>query len=85
MTKKYRGAFEIAVETYVRDKLQGRDDLVTDRVFITHPAAPRKAVDAARSAIRRYAAFGEIIETEAGCAISCHSGPKALGILFIRK
>ncbi|SHH94092.1 EDD domain protein, DegV family [Sporobacter termitidis DSM 10068] len=85
VTKKYRGAFESAVETYVRDKLQGRDDLVLDRIFITHPAASQKAVAAARDAIGRYAAFGEIAETKAGCTISCHCGPRTLGILFIRK
>lgn len=85
VTKKYRGAFESSVETYVRDKLEGRDDIVFDRIFITHPAAPPKAVEAARKAIGRYARFNEIIETKAGCTVSCHCGPRTLGILFIRK
>jgi DegV family protein with EDD domain len=85
VTKKYKGSFESAVETYVRDKLQGRGDICGDRVFITHPAAPRQSVDAARAAIERYASFKEIAETRAGCTISCHCGPKTLGVLFIRK
>lgn len=83
--KKYRGDFERCVGLYIRDKLSGRDDLVTDRLFITHPAAPREAVEAARTAISRYASFDEVIETRAGCTISCHCGPRTLGILFIRK
>lgn len=85
VTKKYRGPFDRCVETYVRDKLQNRQDLVLDRIFITHPAAPMSAVGAARTAIGEYADFHEIIETRAGCTISCHCGPKTLGILFIRK
>lgn len=85
VTKKYRGTFENCVETYVRDKLEGRDDLFLDRIFITHPAASKEAVNAARAAIRKYAAFKEVIETKAGCTISCHCGPKTLGVLFLRK
>lgn len=85
VTRKYRGTFESSVETYVRDKLEGRGDLVPDRIFITHPAASQQAVDTARAAIRQCASFDEIIETKAGCTISCHCGPKTLGILFIRK
>jgi DegV family protein with EDD domain len=85
VTGKYRGTFETAVETYVRDKLRGRDDIMPDRVFITHPAASPKAVEAARKAISQYACFEEIIETKAGCTVSCHCGPKTLGVLFIRK
>lgn len=85
VSKKYRGTFERCVETYVRDKLGGRNDLVTDRIFITHPAASAESVETARKIIGQYAAFDRVIETKAGCTISCHCGPKTLGILFIRK
>jgi DegV family protein with EDD domain len=85
VTKKYRGTFSGCVDTYVRDKLAGREDLVPERIFITHPAAPSEAVDAAHAAIRQTAAFKEILETKAGCTISAHCGPRTLGILFIRK
>lgn len=85
VTKKYRGTFESCVETYVKDKLEGRRDLDLDRIFITHPAASKLAIEAARTAILQYAAFSNVIETKAGCTISCHCGPSTLGILFIRK
>jgi DegV family protein with EDD domain len=85
VTKKYRGTFTSCVDTYVRDKLEGRNDLVLDRIFVTHPAASPEAVDAAQAAIRQTASFKEILETKAGCTISAHCGPKTLGILFIRK
>ena len=29
--------------------------------------------------------FEELIETRAGCTVSCHCGPHTLGILFIHK
>jgi DegV family protein with EDD domain len=85
VSKKYRGSFENCVGTYVRDRLMGRDDLVTERIFITHPAASRASVEAARTAINEYASFDAVIETKAGCTISCHCGPNTLGVLFIRK
>lgn len=85
VSKKYRGTFESCVGTYVRDRLMGRDDLVSERIFITHPAASKASVQVARAAIKEYGAFDEVIETRAGCTISCHCGPRTLGVLFIRK
>lgn len=81
--KKYRGSFESAVMAYVRDRLAGRRDVRRDTVFITHSGVPRSAVQAARSAILQSADFKEILETRAGCAVSCHCGPMTLGVLFM--
>ena len=83
--KKYRGSFEKAVMSYVKDRLQGRDDLITERIFITHTPVADGLVEKVRAAILEYAPFTEIIETEAGRTISCHCGPGTLGILFLRK
>ena len=41
-------------------------------------------VEKVRAAIEECAAFSEIVETTAGCTISCHCGPGTLGILYIR-
>jgi len=82
--KKYRGAFEKALGDYVRDRLSNRDDLVLDRIFITHTPCPPGTVEAVRRAVEQYAGFREIIETQAGATISSHCGPSTLGILFIR-
>lgn len=84
VVKKYRGSFEKCIAEYVSDRLSGREDLIWDRVFITHPAASSEAVEAAFSAIRKYGHFNHIIETQAGCTVSSHCGPNTLGILFIR-
>ncbi len=85
VVKKYRGSFERCIEAYVKDRLEGRSDIVQDRIFITHPSAAPKSVETARKAITQYAAFNDIIETRAGCTVSAHCGPNTLGILFIRR
>lgn len=83
--KKYRGKYESCVCQYVRDRLAGREDLVCDRIFITHTPVDDGIVDAVRAEILKHAPFTEIVETEAGCTVSCHCGPGTLGILFIRR
>ena len=83
--KKYRGASEHAFAQYVQERLEGRDDIRPELAFITHPAAQPSVVQAAKDAAAKYGAFSEVIETNAGCTVSCHCGPHTLGILFIRK
>lgn len=84
VVKKYRGSFEKCILSYVRERLTGRDDLLPERIFITHTPVAEGLVDKVRAAIAECAPFTEIIETSAGCTISCHCGPGTLGILFLR-
>lgn len=81
--KKYRGAWEKVLPVYVEDRLNGRD-LCKDRIFITHTACDPAVVNAIRAQLEPLG-FGEILETVAGCTVSCHCGPNTLGVLFIRK
>ncbi|HWR19838.1 MAG TPA: DegV family protein [Clostridia bacterium] len=83
--KKYKGSFDRSLENYIKDKLKDIDDIDLTRVFITHPACGEETVDKVRELVKSLADFHEIIETRAGCTISCHCGPYTLGILFIRK
>ncbi len=85
VVKKYRGSFEKCLREYVRDRLEGRDDLVLDRIFITHTPVDDGIVPLVREEIAKYAKFDQVIETTAGCTVSCHCGPHTLGILFLRK
>lgn len=85
VTKKYRGSFEKCLREYVKDRLQGREDLVLDRIFVTHTAVADGIAELVIEEIKKYAPFAEILETTAGCTISCHCGPNTLGILFIHK
>lgn len=84
VVKKYRGSYEKCILNYVKDRLQNRDGLVYDRIFITHTPVEDGLVDKVRAAIQECAPFTDIIETQAGCTVSCHCGPGTLGILFIR-
>lgn len=84
VVKKYRGSYEKCILNYVRDRLQNRDNLVYERIFITHTPVADGLVDKVRAAIQECAPFTDIIETQAGCTVSCHCGPGTLGILFIR-
>ena len=83
--KKYRGSFESAVRQYVRERLEGREDIRPALAFVTHPAAPESVVRAALDTAAQYCSFDQVIETHAGCTVSCHCGPHTLGILFVRK
>lgn len=83
--KKYRGSFESAVRQYVRERLEGREDIRPALAFVTHPAAPESVVRAALDTAAQYGSFDQVIETHAGCTVSCHCGPHTLGILFVRE
>ena len=83
--KKYRGSFEKCIRQYVKDRLDGRADIAPDLAFITHPACQKNVIDAAMEEAARYGSFDEVVETHAGCTVSCHCGPNTLGILFVRK
>ncbi len=83
--KKYRGPLEKALAVYVRDKLQGRSDICTKRIFITHSSMDAKYAKLVRAEIAKYMKFDEVLETDAGCTISSHCGPGTLGILFMTK
>lgn len=83
--KKYRGSFEKCIRQYVKERLDGRTDIDEGLAFITHPACQKNVVDAAMDEARAYGSFDEIVETHAGCTVSCHCGPNTLGILFVRK
>ena len=85
MGRKYRGNLDRSVAAYIRGRLEGRTDIQTDRIFLTHSGVPEESVAKAISLIRELQPFEEIIETTAGCTISSHCGPNCLGVLFFRK
>lgn len=83
--KKYRGSFAQAIDKYTRERLEGRDDIDYRRVFITHTGVSDEVMNIVKSNIEKYGKFEEVLETSAGCTVSCHCGPNTLGILFYRK
>ena len=83
--KKYRGSLDKALVQYVQDRLEGRTDIDTRRIFITHSGISDERVELVRKEIAKYQDFDEILVTRAGCTISSHCGPNTLGILFMTK
>ena len=85
VVKKYRGNFTKCLTSYVKDRLEDREDLDTKRLFITRTPVSEDSYAAVKEAVANYSNFDEVIESEAGCTVSCHCGPGTLGVLFIRK
>lgn len=83
--KKYRGSLEKALQQYVQDKLEGRTDIRTNRIFITHSGISDERIALVKDLVQQYMTFDEILITRAGCTISSHCGPNTLGILFMTK
>ena len=85
VVKKYRGNYAKCLANYVRDCLDGRDDLDTGTIFITRTVVSDDCDAAVKAAVAQYSKFDNIYETTAGCTSSCHCGPGTLGVLFVRK
>ena len=85
VTKKYRGSMERVVADYLHDRLDGRTDIDTERIWLVDTAFSPELADAAREILRADGRFGEILESKAGCTIFSHCGPNTLGIGFFRK
>lgn len=84
--KKYRGAYNKCLLQYVKERLEGRDDIDTRRIFITNSGGfTDEEVQAVADEVRKYQPFEEILFNRAGCTISCHCGPRTLGILYFHK
>lgn len=85
VVKKYRGSYAKCLAAYVKDRLDGREDLDENNIFITHTPVPEGSVETVKECIAQYGDFKNVYETDAGCTVSCHCGPGTLGILFVRK
>ena len=85
VVKKYRGNYSRCLANYVKDRLCGREDIEHDLLFLTYTPVSDECLDTVRESIRQYGQFNTVLETTAGCTVSCHCGPSTLGILFVRK
>ena len=85
VTKKYRGKLDQCLRQYVKERLADTEGLDTERIFVTHSPTIPEAVQAAKDAVKEFAIFDEITETDAGSTIVSHCGPNTLGILYIRR
>lgn len=81
--KKYRGSYVSCLLQYIRERLKGRDDIDTRRIFITESGGfTQEELAQVEAAVRSYQPFDEVLHTRAGCTVSSHCGPRTLGILY---
>jgi len=85
VVKKYRGNYARCLANYVKDRLDGREDLDDTNLFVTCTPVTDECYQAVKDAVAQYGKFKNVYETEAGCTVSCHCGPGTLGVLFVRK
>lgn len=83
--KKYRGAYEKCAIEYVRDRLEGNDNIETDIIFLTWTGVDAHLLKEIEKEIKKYHRFHTIIVNEAGSTITGHCGPGTFGILYFRK
>ena len=85
VVKKYRGNYTKCLTSYVKERLEGRDDIDPSSLFITQTVVSGDAYAAVKNTVTDQGHFGNIYETTAGCTVSCHCGPGTLGVIFARK
>ena len=85
VTKKFRGSIEKVVADYMRERLEGRTDIDTRRAILVDTCQDDALASLVRDMVKECGGFEEVMEAKAGCTIFCHSGPKTLGIVFLRK
>ena len=84
--KKYRGSYLKCLLQYVEERLGGRNDINTRRIFITNSGGfTDEELAQVEAAVRSYQSFDEVLHTQAGCTVSSHCGPRTLGILYFHK
>ena len=84
--KKYRGPYLKCLLQYVKERLEGRDDIDPHRIFITESGGmTAEEVACVEEAVWSYQPFEEVLHTRAGCTVSSHCGPRTLGILYFTK
>lgn len=85
VAKKYRGSMAKCMDRYVRDRLENSENILPERIFVTHSPVAKEVNEAAHNAIRDCMHFDHVFDTNAGCTISCHCGEGCQGVLYIRK
>jgi len=84
--KKYRGKLLKCMLQYIGERLEGRDDIDTTRIFITNSGRfTEEEIDELEREVLRCQPFGEVLRSNAGCTISNHCGPRCMGILYFHK
>ena len=85
VVKKYRGNYTKCLASYVKERLDGRDDIDHTTLFVTKTVVSDDCYATVLDTVRSCGNFKHVYETTAGCTVSCHCGPGTLGVIFVRK
>ena len=83
--KKYRGNYAKCMEKYVMERLENAEDVIPGLIFVTHTPVSDEILETVHAAVRKCKDFETVVETTAGCTISCHCGEGCLGILYVHE
>ena len=83
--KKYRGRYAEVLKEYAAERLADKDNIVLDRVFVTHAGCDLQIVEDITNQVKETLPFKEVYVTRASCTISSHCGANTLGVLFLKK
>ena len=81
----YMGNYEKCMQLYIRRELKRYRNIDTKKLFITHASCTAKDIKSAKREINRIIRFDEVIVTKASATISGNSGPRTLGLFFIKE
>lgn len=81
--KKYRGSLDKSLKKYVKEHLSDRDDIRTDKLFMTHSGTSEEMIQLMIDEVAKYKSFDEVFITRAGCTISSHCGPNTLAVIYM--
>lgn len=85
VAKKYKGSWTRCLRTYIKEKLENKEDIRFSRIFITYTTTSDDVVNEIEDLVNQFSDFVQIHKTTAGCTVASHCGPHTLGILFIKK
>jgi len=82
---KFRGPLKKVLEDYVDMQLAERDNIRTERIFISHSGCSIEILDTVYARIKKNIHFDEILIASTRATITSHCGPNTLGIMFLKK
>lgn len=83
--KKYRGTLSKALSAYVSDRLAGENGPENGRAVVSHSLSDRELLEKLVRQVEDSGLFREVLVTEVGATIACHSGPEVFGLIFFNR
>lgn len=81
---KQRGKHEKSLRALVNKALADKVSIDLERIFVCHSEALEDALHVKKE-LERELSTNNILIADAGCVISCHCGPKTVGITYLIK